>query len=57
MSATAYNNGNHDARLLYIIELAPCREHHGTLLKDARHGVIPVNVMRNGLQVVNELRF
>ncbi|HUI29350.1 MAG TPA: hypothetical protein VLX91_03960 [Candidatus Acidoferrales bacterium] len=24
----AYNNGNHDARLLYIMVLASCRAHH-----------------------------
>ncbi|MCL4539470.1 MAG: hypothetical protein M1378_07710, partial [Bacteroidetes bacterium] len=37
MPATATNNGNHDARLLFIMELAPCRAHHGTPSKDARH--------------------
>ena len=44
---TADNSGDHDARVLYTIELAQCRAHYGTPLTDARHCVIAADVMRH----------
>jgi hypothetical protein len=45
---TSHNIGNHDARLLYIIDLASSRAHYSTPTKDARDDVIAVDVMRHG---------
>ena len=43
----AYNNGNHDPRLLYIIDLGSSRAHYGTPSMDARDDVIPADVSRH----------
>ncbi len=59
MRRISHNNGNHDARLLYIIELAclrppraqfggsltSSRAHYGTPSMDARDDVIPADVI------------
>ena len=50
--ARSDNSGYHDARLLYIIDLASSRAHYGTPLKDARDDVIPVDVRRNANAVM-----
>ncbi len=42
---TADNNGNHDARLLYILVLGSSRAHYPTPRKDARDDVIAVDVI------------
>ena len=51
-AAAAANNENHDARLLYIIDLASCRAHYETPLMDARHDMVLADVMRHCRQSI-----
>ena len=54
--ARADNSWYHDARLLYIMDLASSRAHSGTPLKEARDDVIPADVICHARrQEFNEL--
>ena len=44
-AARTHNSWYHDARLLYTMDLAPCRAHYGTSYKVARHGVLATDVI------------
>ena len=52
--ARADNSGYHDARLLYIMDLASSRAHYKTPSKEARDDVIPADVRRNRRKEIYE---
>ncbi len=47
-AAPAYNNGNHDARLLYTIGLASCRAHY--VKKERGTNMIAATAVRDFLK-------
>ena len=57
MRQTAANSENHDARLLYIVDLASCRAHYLTPLMDARHDMVLADVKRNAADRSTLMRY